>query len=389
MNESETPNETSGNAPAAGEAAVTAPAPAAKPSVALPERRRLRRALFIAGPALALLAGATLWLLGGRYIDTDDAYVKANKVNVSAEVTGLVAEVLVKENQPVRRGEPLLQLDRAPFQVAVQQAEANLAQTRLQIQSLRASYGQKLSALASAQSDLAYQQTHARRIRELRGSGAVSQSEVDDASHTLDVAGNRVQELQHDLNEALAQLNGDLKAPVETHPTYLAAAASLEKARLDLQRSTLKAPINGIASKVPDPGTYAMPGLPVMSVVAEEESWVEANFKESELEHLRVGAPVRVAIDAYPNTQWQGRLESIGQATGSEFSVLPAQNASGNWVKVVQRIPVRVRLEHRADEPPLRAGMSAEISVDTGARKHSGIARLMSAIGLGSAEAAQ
>ncbi|MFA5941805.1 MAG: HlyD family secretion protein [Sinimarinibacterium sp.] len=329
-------------------------------------QRRWRRPLLIAGPAVVALIAACAWLFGGRYISTDDAYVKSNKVNVSAEVTGPVAQIFVAENQPVIRGTPLLQLDRRPFEVAVEQAQANLLQTRIKIGSLRATYGQKTAALARARSDLDYQRTQQQRVHELFSQRVVSRSALDTAHHDYEVAQNRVAELQHDLDEATANLNGDVAAPVEQHPTYLAAKAALDKAQLDLDRTTVRAPIDGVASKVPEPGTYAMPGMPLLSVVADNEAWVEANFKESELERLRAGQTVRIDIDAYPGHRWEGSVASIGQATGAEFSLLPPQNASGNWVKVVQRIPVRVHLRHDADEPPLRAGMSAVIRVDTG-----------------------
>ncbi|MEQ1440114.1 HlyD family secretion protein [Fontimonas sp. SYSU GA230001] len=327
---------------------------------------RWRRPLLIAGPATVALIAAGLWLFGGRYVSTDDAYVKSNKVNVSAELAGAVAQVLVAENQPVSRGTPLLQLDRRPFEVAVAQAQANLLQTRIHIESLRAAYGQKAAALSRARSDLDYQRTQQRRVEELFRQRVVARSALDAAHHDYEVAHNRVAELEHDLDQATANLNGDADAPTERHPAWLAAQAALDKAQLDLERTTVRAPIDGVASKVPEPGTYAMPGLPLLALVADDESWVEANFKESELERVRAGQPVRVAIDAYPGHVWQGTVASIGQATGAEFSLLPPQNASGNWVKVVQRIPVRVQLRHEGDEPPLRAGMSAVIRVDTG-----------------------
>lgn len=350
------------------------------------KRRRWRRPLLIAGPVAAVLIGTWAYVFGGRYVSTDDAYIKSNKVNVSAEVTGPVAEVLVVENQPVARGTPLLQLDRRPFEVAVEQAQAGLLQTRLQIESLRATYGQKTSALATARTDLDYQRTQLARARELFRQRVVSRAALDTASRDFDVAQSRLGELQHDVAEALAQLNGEAAGPVEQHPSFLAAKAALDKAQLDLERTTVRAPIDGVASKVPEPGTYAMPGMPLLSLVADEESWVEANFKESELERIRAGQPVTIEIDAYPHHRWDGEVASIGQATGAEFSLLPPQNASGNWVKVVQRVPVRVHIRHLGDEPALRAGMSAEISVDTGRNLRA--SRLLGFLGMNEAVAA-
>lgn len=351
-----------------------------------PLQRRWRRPLLLAGPVVVALIAGYVWLFGGRYVSTDDAYVKSNKVNVSAEVNGPVAQIFVTENQPVTRGTPLLQLDRRPFEVAVEQAQANLLQTRIQIESLRATYGQKTAALARARNDLDYQRTQQQRVNELFRQRVVARSALDTAHHDYDVAQNRLAELQHDLDEAGVNLNGDVAAPAEQHPAYLAAKAALDKAQLDLERATVRAPIDGVASKVPEPGTYAMPGMPLLSVVADDEAWVEANFKESELERIRAGQTVRVDIDAYPGHRWEGTVASIGQATGAEFSLLPPQNASGNWVKVVQRIPVRVHLQHGDDEPALRAGMSAVIRVDTGHTSRAAVA--LRALGMNDAHAA-
>lgn len=348
-------------------------------------RRPWRRGLMTAGPLLVLCGAAYFWVSGGRYMSTEDAYVKANRVNLGAEVAGTVEQVWVAENQPVSAGTPLLELDRRPFQVAVDQAQANLQQTRLQIEALRASHAQKAASLASARSDLAYKQEQYERARKLHTQHFVAQAALDSARHERDQSRDQVEELQQDLAEVLAQLGGNATAPTEQHPQYLSALAALEKARLDLDRSVIRAPIAGIASKVPQPGTYAMPGLPLLSVVAADDAWVEANFKESELGRIRPGQPVTVEVDTYDGHIWHGEVASIGQATGAEFSLLPPQNASGNWVKVVQRIPVRIRLHHEAGEPPLRAGMSTSVSVDTGHNPRA--VRLLSALGMSAAAA--
>jgi membrane fusion protein (multidrug efflux system) len=338
----------------------TSPAPRVQSS-----NRRLRIVLLGVVPALAVAAAAALYLFSGRYVSTDDAYLKANLVNVSAEVTGTVTRVNVRENQRVRRGEVLLQIDPAPYEVAVQQAEAALTQTRLQIESLKASYAQKEASLRSAEADLAYQQSHDHRVREMHTKGVVSGSTLDEAEHGLQLAQSHIVEVQHEMAEVRAQLGGNPEIAAEDHPNYHAALAVLNKARLDLERTQVRAPLDGIASKVAELGEYAMPGLPLMSVVASQDLWVEANLKESQLEHVRPGQTVTIAVDAYRSTQWDGVVDSIGQATGAEFSLLPAQNATGNWVKVVQRVPVRIRIVQRDDAPPLRAGMSSEISIDT------------------------
>ncbi|SEQ53586.1 membrane fusion protein, multidrug efflux system [Solimonas aquatica] len=325
----------------------------------------LRRVLLLGVPALVLLTAVYLWLFGGRYISTDNAYVKAYMVNVSADVSGKIDTMLVRENQAVKKGELLFRIDPAPYAVAVQQAEAALQTARLQVQALKASYAQKVAELASAQADLRYRRVDQHRMQALQALGATPTSALDAAEHALQVAESKALSAQRDVDELRAQLDGNPDIAVADHPTYANAQAALDKARLELQRTEVRAPIDGIASKVPQVGVYVTPALPVLSVVDAAGPWVEANLKESQLEKVRVGQRVEIDVDAYTSTQWQGVVESIGQATGAEFSLLPPQNASGNWVKVVQRVPVRIRIQHQNDEPALRAGMSSEIRIDT------------------------
>lgn len=329
-------------------------------------RRRIRRLLFLVVPVLALVAGVYLFLFGGRYVTTENAYIKASIVNVGSEVNGKVAEVAVSENQPVRAGQLLLRIDSRPYDVALRDAEARLQQARLQIGSMKATFAQNQSALAAARDDLVYARKQYLRIRNLREREAVSQSTLDQVQHDLDVSESTVRQLDSELAETRAQLGGDPRIAPELHPYVMAAQAALEKAKLDVERCELRAPIDGIASQVPQRGQYASPGLPLLSVVANRSTWIEANFKEDQLARIRAGAPVEVEVDAYPGRRWQARVDSIGQATGAEFAMLPPQNASGNWVKIVQRIPVRLSLQHRDDDPELRAGMSAYVKVDAG-----------------------
>lgn len=330
-----------------------------------PQQRRLRFWLLGVAPAIAIAGILAIWLLGGRYVSTDNAYVKANLVNVSAEVSGTVSAIAVVENQPVHRGDLLMRIDPAAYDVAVAQAEATLRQTRLQIESTKASYAQKLAALASAQADLEFQKSHQRRIHEMYQKGVVSGAAQDEAEHGLQVARTRIVEVEQQIAEVRAQLGGNPDIAIDEHPSVRTAQAALDKAKLDLAHTDVRAPIDGIASKVPELGEYAMPGLPLMSVVGAKDLWIEANLKESQLEHVRAGQVVQIDVDAYPSTAWHGVVDSIGQATGSEFSLIPAQNATGNWVKVVQRIPVRIRIQTDSDAPLLRAGMSTEVHIDT------------------------
>ncbi|WP_169518363.1 HlyD family secretion protein [Solimonas variicoloris] len=363
--------------------------PDSETSTGAPRRERTRRVLFGAGLAAAAAVAVYAYVFGGRYVSTDNAYVKANLVNVSADVSGKVDTIYVHENEPVKHGAPLFRIDPAPYAVAVQQAEAALTQTRLQIGALKATYAQKQAALHSAQADLRFREVDYQRARELQALGASSTSTLDAATHALQVAQSSINESEHEVGEVRAQLDGNPDIAVEDHPAYKAALAALDKARLDLARTEVRAPIDGIASKVPEVGGYVLPGLPVLSVVDAQGPWVEANLKESQLERVRAGQKVEIDVDAYSQTRWHGTVDSIGQATGAEFSLLPPQNASGNWVKVVQRVPVRIRIEHQDGEPLLRAGMSTEISIDTGSARAGGVHRMLSWLGLEDAQAGQ
>lgn len=329
-------------------------------------RQRLRRRLFMVVPVVALAIGVYLFFFAGRYVSTENAYVKSDVVNVSAEIAGNVVAVAVEENQPVKVGDVLLRLDSSAYEARVREARAELERARIHIESLRAAYVQKQAALAGAKDDLVYAEKQQQRIQDLYRRGGASSQQRDQVQRDLDVARNVVSRLQSEKAETLAELGGRLAVATEHHPEVEAAQADLEQALLDLEHCTLRAPTDGVAAKVPAVGQYAMPGMPMVSVVADEHSWIEVNFKEDQLAGIEPGARVLVEIDAYPGREWTGRVDSIAQATGAEFALLPPQNATGNWVKVVQRVPVRLNIERREGDPPLRAGLSAEVSVDLG-----------------------
>lgn len=333
---------------------------------AVPARRGLRRVLLIAGPLLVLIVGAYLYYTSGRYVDTANAYVKADKVMVSAQVSGPIATVAVHENEHVTAGEVLFRLDRQPLQIAVAKSQAHLDTVRSELEALQASYAEKQQELGLAQSNAAFSKRELERQTNLIQRKLVSQASFDAARHNYDVARRQVGVIRQDLAQILANLDGDATLPVERHSRYLEAEAQYRQAVLDLQHAAVRAPFDGIAGKAPEPGDYVKTGDPVMSIVADSATWVEANYKETQLTHVRPGQAVTVHVDTYPNRAWHGRVASISQATGAEFSILPPQNASGNWVKVVQWVPVRIALDHRRGDPPLRAGMSTEVTVDTG-----------------------
>ncbi len=337
----------------------------------LPRRRlRLRRILLLAGPLLVAAAAGYVYLTGGRYVGTENAYVKADMVMIAAQVSGPVVEVDVRENQRVARGDVLFRIDDQPYRIALRESEAELAGVANEIASLKASYVQKLEEKALAGSNLDYARRELERQSELLATRAPPRTKSDAAGPAAAVG--RLRRGGPPLQRALcaAALGGDPEIAVADHPRYRKAEADIERARLDLERTVVRAPFGGIASNTPKLGQQvagnATLASPVMSVVSESGAWIEANFKETDLTHVRPGQPVTVHVDTYPDRDWQGTVESISQATGAEFSVIPPQNATGNWVKVVQRIPVRIAIPAAAGDPPLRSGMSTSVEIDTG-----------------------
>lgn len=322
--------------------------------------------MLIGGPLIAALGCLYAWIFGGRYVGTENAYIKAHLVEVAPQVSGPIDDIAVTENQPVKRGQLLVEIDPKPYQVALAQAKAEQRQTRSDIETLKANYQEKQAQLTKARNDLAYADREYQRQLTLSNRHLNSASQLDAARHEQDSAKQQVLALNFQLQSIRASLNGNPNLPAEQYPDYKAAEAKVEQAQLNLDHTRVTAPFDGIASQTPNEGAYASAGHPIISVVANRDVWVEANFKETDLTWMHPGNPVTIDVDTYPGHTWKGEVESIAQATGSEFSVLPAQNATGNWVKVVQRIPVRIRLQPAPNQPVLRAGMSVDVDVDTG-----------------------
>ena len=343
---------------------VTQPAP----SPAL-RRRVLRVVLLVVVPSIAALVAALVWLQGGRYVETDNAFVKADKVPVSAEVSGAVIEVLVSENQAVSAGQPLFRLDAAPFQVAVAKAKARLAQARTDLAAMKASYRERQAQIALARTRLAFAQKQQQRQAELAARDFISASRLDDARQGSELAAQQVVADEQDLKRIAAALGGGPDVPAERHPAYLGALAELRQAQLHLARIEVRASLAGTVSRLPKPGQYVAAGATAAALVADAAPWIEANFPEKDLTHVRPGQPVEIRIDTYPERIWRGTVDSLSPATGAEFALIPAQNATGNWVKIAQRLPLRVRLDPAPAMPPLRAGLSATVRVDTGHRR--------------------
>ena len=322
--------------------------------------------LWIAGPLLVLgFFGWEFWR-SGREIDTDNAYVKAERVMVSAQVPGRVVEVAVAQNQPVRKGQLLFRLDPEPLRIALEQAQARLALVGNQADVSRAQVRGAGSSISSADETVRWAERDLARMQGLAARQLVPRKMLDDARHALAEARMQRDAARASQAEAAAALGGDAAAPVTALPEYRAALAAVERARFDLQQASVYAPVAGVVGGHDlQPGEYLNAGQIAMPLVATDPVWVEANFKETDMDKLRVGQPADIVVDGYPGEHWQARVASISPGSGSEFSVLPAQNASGNWVKVVQRIPVRLELLPGQRHPQvLRAGMSAEVTVD-------------------------
>ena len=343
---------------------ATPKAPAARRQ---PSRQSVRAVLMLLGPLLVAVVGAWLYATGGRYVTVDNAYIRADKVSISAEVSGRVAEVAVAENQAVKAGQLLFRLDDEPFRIAYAKAEARLRGTRDSIDALRAAYRQKLAQLEMDRASIDFYRREFERQRDLAKRAIVTQSQFDSARHKYEVAQQQEEADRQDLGRILADLAGDPEIPAERHPLYLAALTERDQAALDLRRTRVAAPADGTVSNVTlRPGDFVKAETAVFGLIEAGRRWVEANMKETDLTHVTPGQKATVEVDTYPGRVWSARVESVSSATGSEFALLPPQNATGNWVKVVQRVPVRLTIEAEEGQPPLRAGMSVTVEIDTG-----------------------
>ncbi len=331
--------------------------------------RLMRMVLLIIVPLLALLTVLVVYLQGGRYVETENAYVKADKIPVSPEVSGMVKEVLVQENQQVAAGQVLFRLDPASFQVAVAKAEAKLAQVRTDLAALKASYREKQAEITLARTKYAFAMKEEKRQAGLAAKHFISTARLDEARQGSELAMQQIAANEQDLKRIAESLGGSVDAPAERHPGYLAALAELEQARLDLARVEVRAGTAGTVSKPPKPGQYLAAGDIALALVASNNLWIEANFPETDLTHVAPGQSVAIRVDTYPDAEWSGIVDSLSPATGAEFSVIPAQNATGNWVKIAQRVPLRIRFDTQPGHPQLRAGLSASVKVDTGYRR--------------------
>lgn len=330
-------------------------------------RRLLRLMLLVVVPMIAVLTGLYLYARGGRDVETENAYVKQNMVAVSAEISGRVAEVMVRDDQQVAAGALLFRIDPIPFEIAVAKARAQLDVVRTDMQSLRAEYRATLLEASSAQERIEFLARQLERQELLKEKGMSRADIYDEARHNLEEARSRLQTIHESTNRVLASLAGDPQLPVERHPRFLEAKAAYDAAAVDLARTVVKAPTAGVISNMKlQAGEHVEKGAAVFSLIQSGPVWIEANFKETQLTHLRPGQRAVVVADAFPDIEWPAKVAAIAPATGAEFAILPPQNATGNWVKVVQRVTVQIQVEQPPGQQMLRAGMTVSVTVDTG-----------------------
>ena len=341
-------------------------AAAPAPPAAAPRGRRRRYLIMAVVPVLIAIVGGYFWLTGGRYMSTDNAYVQLDKVTISPLVSGQIVKASVRENDHVKAGEVLFVIDPQPYRIALDAANAALASARLQVGELRAAYQQAMSAEQAASDDVAFKQKIFDRQQGLLAKGVASQAAYDQAENDLHSAQQTLAQAKQHTESAISALGGDPTIKTDDHPLVLAALAKRDQAALDLANTTVTAPAAGIVAQADRlvVGQQTSPQTAVMSLVETDASWIEANFKETDLTNMRAGQTATVTLDAYPGKTFDCKVGSIGAGTGAEFSLLPAQNATGNWVKVVQRVPVRITCA-TTDGVPLRTGLSASVSVDT------------------------
>ena len=335
-----------------------------------PLRQRLRLPLMVAGPAVVILAGLWWYVTSGRYVETDDAYIQTARTMISADIAGRVIAVEVHDNERVTKGQVLYRLDPVSYQAVVNDAKAQLGIARLQVEALKATYQQKVAENKSAQETLDYSQREYDRQKKLLGSGVASQSQFDQASNALEVARQKVASTQHDIGNVLAQLGGNPDVSADEHPMVQRAQAVLDQKQIDLNDTVIRAPANGTVTKVEQLqiGDYITAATPVFSMML-DRLWVEANFKETELTYMRPGQDATVSVDTFPDVEYHAKVASLSPGTGLTFSLLPPENATGNWVKVVQRLPVRLTLDTSDTDALLHAGLSVTVSVDTHYRR--------------------
>jgi len=330
-------------------------------------RKSQRRTVMFALLPVVLIVGGYFYVTGGAVMSTDNAYVQADMVGLSTDVAGIVTQVLVHDNQKVAKGDILFKLDPLQFQLALDRAEAQIGNTRNDLVALQASYRNMQTQVEQAQKDVDFNMVNFQRQEQLIANNFTPRATFDAARNTLQGAQQKLASLQQQLAGIAANLNGDPGAPIESHPKYKDTVAARDEAARQLAHTVVRAPFAGIVTNVPSlqPGQYLAAAATGFNIVSTDRVWVQASPKETELTYVKPGQKAVVEVDSYPGQQWTGTVDSISPASASSFSLLPAENTSGNWVKVVQRIPMRVSVANAPGKPQLRVGMSVELSVAT------------------------
>lgn len=365
-------NTPAGNAPAT----VTLITPATSAPIAAPPRKK-RRVLMIAGPVVVLFAAGGYWLMGGRYEETENAYLHQARISVASSVAGRIDKVLVKDNQTVRVGDVLFQVDPVPLRLAQAQTEASVSAARISVEQLKLAYGTAQANLQLTQDEASYQTIERERQESLGAKGVATDSNLIDARHEERRALDQRDLAKQAVASALAAIGGDPNIPTDNHPTVRSAVIAQAQAAYNLSNAVVKAAADGVIYQASSfkPGQMVAAGQSLFALVQTDDIWVDANFKETQLAGITVGAPAELTFDADPGRKIQAVVAAIGAGTGSEFSLLPAQNATGNWVKVTQRVPVTLKLRNTEDAAGLASGVSASVSVDTG--RHRSISDLL------------
>jgi membrane fusion protein (multidrug efflux system) len=331
-------------------------------------KKSLRRPLMFALLPLVLVVGGYFYVTGGAVMSTDNAYVQADMVGLSTDVSGIVGQVSVHDNQKVAKGDVLFKLDDLQFRLALDRAEAQIGNTRNDLLALQTSYRNMQAQVEQAQKDVDFNTVNFKRQQQLLSNNFTPQATFDTSRNTLQGSQQKLASLNAQLAGIAANLNGDPDAAIESHPKYRDAVAARDEAARQLAHTIVRAPFAGIVTNVPSlqPGQYLAAAATAFNIVSTDHVWVQASPKETELTYVKPGQKVTVTVDTFPGQRWIGTVESISPASASSFSLLPAENTSGNWVKVVQRIPMRVSVSNAPGKPPLRVGMSVEVDVDTG-----------------------
>ena len=364
--------------------------PAAEPqrphSTERKSRGRMRVLLMAALPLALVIGGGYVWVTGGRYQETENAYLRQPKVTIASQASGRIIESHIADNGAVKKGDVLFVVDPEPYRIALDQADAALAAARLNVGQLRAAYSQALAQQKLATNDVAYQEGELKRQQSLASKGIATRAALDETTRNLTKARDTEAAARQAVTGALAALGSNPDIETDRHPAVLAALATRDNAAYQLAQTTVRAPADGVISQASSfqAGQLVAAGSALFSLVENGDNWVEANFKETQLTHMHPGQEAEIRFDTFPDKPMKAVVDSIGAGTGAEFSLIPAQNATGNWVKVTQRIPVRLKVEDLDAAMTLRTGMSATVEVDTEVTR--GLPALFGAAFAGTAE---